>query len=92
MVAWKGLVVLSGLATAAAVNQSDPELRYPDYSLFPPCPDYKAVHVKESNAGVKALLRLNGEPCNAYGEDLKELTLEVTYETGEFIYTCGFEL
>jgi alpha-glucosidase len=81
---WKGLFLFLGLASAAAVApRADPELKYPQYSLLADCPGYKAVHVKESKHGVKALLKLNGKPCNAYGEDLKELTLDVTYETGE---------
>lgn len=83
---WKGLAFFLGLASATAVSQkADPELKYPDYSLLQGCPGYKALHIEENDAGVKALLRLNGKPCNAYGEDLKELTLEVTYETGKLI-------
>ncbi|KFH41508.1 alpha/beta-glucosidase-like protein [Hapsidospora chrysogenum ATCC 11550] len=84
---WKSLFLFLGLASAAAVvPRADPELKYPQYSLLADCPGYKAVHVKESKHGVKALLKLNGKPCNAYGEDLKELTLDVTYETDERIH------
>lgn len=83
---WKGLAFFSALASATAVTHKvDPELKYPDYHLLRHCPGYRVHHVRETQNGVQALLRLDGKPCNAYGKDVKELTLEVTYETGEFI-------
>ena len=48
------------------------------------CPGYKATNVKTSTNGLTADLKLAGKACNAYGTDLDNLVLEVTYETGEF--------
>lgn len=47
------------------------------------CPGYKATNVKTSVNGLTAELKLAGKACNAYGTDLDNLVLEVTYETGE---------
>jgi|SRR5688572_29436212 alpha-glucosidase len=48
------------------------------------CPGYAASNVQVSDTGLTADLTLAGEPCDAYGEDLKDLILEVTYETGKW--------
>lgn len=47
------------------------------------CPGYKASNVKQTTSGLTADLKLAGEPCNAYGEDLEDLVLSVEYQTGE---------
>lgn len=82
---WKGVALFAGLASAAAVSrrQEEPLVQYPDYNLLADCPGYAASNVKTSDSGLKANLKLAGEACNAYGDDLKDLTLEVTYESGE---------
>lgn len=46
------------------------------------CAGYKAGNVKNTRTGVTATLSLIGKGCAVYGEDLKELTLTVDYETG----------
>ncbi|OAA44183.1 alpha-glucosidase [Metarhizium rileyi] len=45
------------------------------------CPGYKASNIKTSAAGLTADLTLAGEACNAYGDDVKHLVLDVSYET-----------
>lgn len=81
---WKGLVLFSALASAVAVSKrQDTVKEYPDYDLLAGCPGYTASNVKTSDSGITADLKLAGEACNAYGDDLKNLILEVTYETGE---------
>ncbi|GAO15602.1 uncharacterized protein UV8b_04775 [Ustilaginoidea virens] len=72
---WKSLL-LSGLASGGAViNRSDGD------NALAKCPGYKASNVKTSAHGLTARLSLAGEACNVYGEDLKNLILEVTYES-----------
>lgn len=82
---WKELALsFAGLASAAAVSRRQQQLaQYPDYNLLADCPGYAASNVEKSSSGLKADLKLAGEACNAYGDDLKDLTLEVTFESGE---------
>lgn len=47
------------------------------------CPGYAASNVETSSNGLTADLLLAGDACDAYGEDLEDLLLEVTYETGK---------
>jgi alpha-glucosidase len=45
------------------------------------CPGYTASRVQTTASGLTADLTLAGKACNVYGTDLKDLTLEVVYET-----------
>jgi alpha-glucosidase len=63
-----GLLAVAGVASAQDPNS---------------CPGYKATNVKKESGGVTADLTLNGNPCNIYGNDLKNLQLLVEYQTGE---------
>lgn len=47
------------------------------------CPGYKAFNVKTGLSTLMADLKLVGEACNVYGDDLKDIKLEVTYETSK---------
>lgn len=47
------------------------------------CPGYTASNVQESSYGVKADLTLAGQACNAYGNDIRDLTLDVQYQSKE---------
>lgn len=84
---WKGLALaFAGLASAAAVSRRQELLaQYPDYNLLADCPGYSASNIKKSSNSLTADLKLAARGCNAYGEDLKDLTLEVTYESGKWI-------
>lgn len=42
---------------------------------------YTLTGLNESTHGLTAHLQLAGEECNAFGVDIKSLTVEVTYET-----------
>jgi alpha-glucosidase len=44
------------------------------------CPGYKAYDVKEDDHGLSATLRLAGQPCNVYGNDIETLNLKVEYQ------------
>lgn len=47
------------------------------------CPGYKATNVNEQGLRFTADLTLNGDPCNAYGDDLQDLKLLVEYQDGQ---------
>lgn len=49
------------------------------------CPGYNASNVQTSDNGLKADLVLAGAACEVYGEDLTELTLQVTCETSKYM-------
>lgn len=82
---WKTLALsFAGLASSAAVTRRQEQpAQYPDYNLLADCPGYVASSVEKSNTGLKADLKLDGEACNAYGEDLKDLILEVSFESSK---------
>lgn len=91
MVSWKSLLLFSGLASASvAVERAGATLlaradaEYPSYERLADCPGYSARNVQKRRNGLTADLKLAGKACNAYGKDLKDLTLEVTYESGEY--------
>ncbi|KAJ6784354.1 hypothetical protein PWT90_10500 [Aphanocladium album] len=71
-----GSLLLSGLASGAALSRRDSS-----NGALDKCPGYEASDVKTTDTGLTAKLSLAGKPCNAYGDDLKDLLLEVTYET-----------
>lgn len=49
------------------------------------CPGYKATNVKSTAFSLTADLTLAGKACDAYGSDLKSLTLTVEYQTGTLL-------
>ncbi|KAH7357582.1 glycosyl hydrolases family 31-domain-containing protein [Pyrenochaeta sp. MPI-SDFR-AT-0127] len=64
----EGAEVLSNILDPQAVNVQDV------------CPGYKASNLEENERGLSATLTLAGEPCNVYGTDVQELTLNVEYQ------------
>ena len=58
-----------------------------DNSAADKCPGYKASNVKTSHNGLTADLKLAGKACNAFGDDLENLKLVVSYDTGTSITT-----
>ncbi len=53
------------------------------------CPGYTASNVQYGTGEVTADLKLAGEPCNAYGTDLRDLRLLVEYQTSTYPYSPG---
>ncbi|WPG98450.1 Hypothetical protein R9X50_00124000 [Acrodontium crateriforme] len=47
------------------------------------CPGYKASGVTESDSGFTAALTIAGDNCQAYGNDIADLVLEVSYQAKE---------
>ncbi|KAI9062325.1 glycoside hydrolase family 31 protein [Trametes sanguinea] len=45
------------------------------------CPGYKVVSEKQTVHGLIVQLSLAGRACNAFGHDIVDLTVEITYET-----------
>ncbi|OCH87274.1 hypothetical protein OBBRIDRAFT_837500 [Obba rivulosa] len=55
---------------------------YPNHSLnISSCPGYTLIELKETRSGITARLNLAGDACNAFGQDIADLTLQVTYDT-----------
>lgn len=48
------------------------------------CPGYAAANVKHYKKAITADLTLDGSPCNAYGNDIKDLKLLVEHQTGGY--------
>lgn len=48
---------------------------------LPEWPGYTLNGVIESRHGLTAKLALAGPPCNAFGADIEDLTIQVTYES-----------
>lgn len=79
-----GALTISGLALVGSLagvfgskrKDSAPESR-------DGCPGYQASNVKLTAHGLTADLALAGDACNTYGYDLKDLKLEVEYQTGK---------
>jgi len=79
-------ILFSWLAlAAAAVSATSIAPRANSSYPLASCPGYKASNVKTTSSSLTADLSLAGAACNAYGDDLKSLTLEVVYETGVFL-------
>ena len=55
---------------------------YVDPQVLDACPGYNASNVWSTASSLKADLTLAGSPCDVFGNDIKQLSLEVTYETG----------
>lgn len=53
------------------------------------CPGYAASNVKQSDRKITADLTLDGEPCDVYGDDIKDLQLLVEYQTGVYHRLMG---
>lgn len=56
---------------------------YVDPQVLDACPGYELTNVETSGSGLKADLILASAPCNVFGDDIRQLSLTVTYETGK---------
>lgn len=82
---WKRAFLFSGAAAAVALIPRQSTAVYPDYNLLKACSGYSASNVEVTDSTITADLTLAGDACDVYGTDLEDLTLKVTYETGELI-------
>ncbi|KAK3192886.1 hypothetical protein K4F52_001243 [Lecanicillium sp. MT-2017a] len=76
-----GNLFLAGAASAAALRRDDVA-----NDKLEACPGYEASNVKTTDSGMTADLTLAGKACNVYGDDLKNLILQVTYETDDRLH------
>ncbi|VDB95821.1 unnamed protein product [Peniophora sp. CBMAI 1063] len=80
-------MLLPTLAVSAALLHAARAQGSTSYSLnTTTCPGYELTDVQENESGLTASLSLAGEPCNAYGVDIANLTVLVTYETAERLH------
>ncbi|KAI1149403.1 glycoside hydrolase family 31 protein [Nemania diffusa] len=76
------LLFLAATASASALvgraySTSDP---------LAACPGYSASNVRTTASGLTAALTLAGKGCDVYGTDLKDLVLEVSYDTNSRLH------
>lgn len=84
-----GLFVHSVAIHARAPSSLESRLVQTSHSLdVSSCPGYKLSGLKKSKHGLKAQLSLAGAACNAFGQDIQDLTIQVTYETSSR-YVCS---
>ncbi|THU98206.1 hypothetical protein K435DRAFT_828477 [Dendrothele bispora CBS 962.96] len=55
------------------------------------CPGYVLQNLEENPNGLSASLTLGGTACNAFGTDIVNLTIEVTYETESRLHVNIFD-
>ncbi|KLO16236.1 glycoside hydrolase family 31 protein [Schizopora paradoxa] len=55
------------------------------------CPGYSLSFLKTTSTGLTAKLNLAGPACNAFGSDIANLTIEVTYETQSRLHVNIFD-
>jgi len=60
---------------------------YVDPKRLDACPGYKLSNISERADGMSGTLVLKDNACNVFGDDIKELLLNVLYETREFPFS-----
>ncbi|KAG9311232.1 glycoside hydrolase family 31 protein [Chiua virens] len=87
--------ILGGLSLAATCAWANPSslwqqrqsARSATYSKnVTSCPGYTLESLTESQYGLTAQLSLAGMPCDAFGTDIADLTIEVTYQSQATIH------
>ena len=73
-------ILLSALSFLAVVGGS--YATHVDPRVLDACPGYRATHISSEGTTLNATLVLAGEACNVFGNDIEQLELQVTYETG----------
>ncbi|KAH9475774.1 Alpha-glucosidase [Psilocybe cubensis] len=74
------------------LRQESPDASNITHSLdVSSCPGYQLHSLKQTNTGLTAKLGLNGKACNAFGTDVADLTIQVTYETNSRLHVNIFD-
>ncbi|THU98216.1 hypothetical protein K435DRAFT_721010 [Dendrothele bispora CBS 962.96] len=55
------------------------------------CPGYVLQNLEENSNGLSASLTLGGTACNAFGTDIENITIQVTYETETRLHVNIFD-
>ncbi|KAH6682594.1 glycoside hydrolase family 31 protein [Halenospora varia] len=79
-------LVLSWLVVGLATISASSILPRASDDPLASCPGYKASNVKTTASSLTADLSLAGTACNVYSDDLKSLTLQVTYDNNDRIH------
>lgn len=82
-------VLLLSALVASSLGAAVPTPLYPRNASSPAldassCPGYAATNIITGDSSLTADLTLDGDACNVYGDDLKNLKLEVEYQTSEY--------
>jgi alpha-glucosidase len=56
------------------------------------CPGYAASNVVKTTNSLTASLSLAGDACNAYGDDIANLTLLVEFQSGAFMVNAQHKI
>ncbi|KAJ1935810.1 hypothetical protein EC988_008373, partial [Linderina pennispora] len=56
------------------------------HSNIASCPGYKIVSKQDTASGFSATLKLAGKPCNAYGNDISDLKLNVDFDNQDRLH------
>ncbi|KAG9311239.1 glycoside hydrolase family 31 protein [Chiua virens] len=87
---WGGLSLATLLAWASPSASLLRQLEFSTnitYSMnVTNCPGYTLSHLVESQYGLTAQLSLAGKPCDAFGKDIADLTIEVTYQSRKTLH------
>jgi len=79
------LTAAAAVAVSTVVAASSPSsslaIRDAQDDALAACPGYKASNVKTTATGLTADLTLAGTACNAYGTDIDDLVLSVSYDS-----------
>ncbi|KAI5991745.1 glycoside hydrolase family 31 protein [Pisolithus orientalis] len=87
-------LALSLVSTALLVSASRPAQVVRDIAFsknVSHCPGYTLTSLAELQHGLSAQLQLAGPACNAFGSDIANLTLEVTYQSQSTIRVAIFD-
>ncbi|KAJ2988876.1 hypothetical protein NUW54_g8974 [Trametes sanguinea] len=85
-------VLLVRVVPVAAYPPSSPQETYLAHAQTGPslnvslCPGYTVVSKRQTDRGLVVQLSLAGPACNAFGHDILNLTVEVTYETSSRLH------
>ncbi|KAI8969691.1 glycosyl hydrolases family 31-domain-containing protein [Trametes punicea] len=80
------LFFLRAIVLGSQASKSDQRTTFPRADTQPSlnvssCPGYTVVSEKQTSGGLAIQLTLAGPACHAFGHDIENLTVEVTYET-----------
>ena len=74
-------LAIANLACASPLGQVDSALQPRQNYDLSKCPGYEASNIVKTRSSLTADLKLAGDACNVYSEDLRDLKLLVEYQT-----------
>ncbi|KAF8177576.1 glycosyl hydrolases family 31-domain-containing protein [Mycena galopus ATCC 62051] len=83
--------ILALLAGGSALSGRLPKRQTVNPSNLSNCPGYSLHSLSQTDSDLTARLNLAGPACNAFGIDVADLTIEVTYETETRLHVNIFD-